>query len=299
MHSATKILVCLSLIAALACGDDDETASRTIVDVAVEAGDFGALIGALEATGLDETLAGEGPFTVFAPTDAAFDRLPAGVVAGLDADTLSKILTYHVVGGSVDAATVVTLDSATTVEGSDVGIRVASGTVVLDGAVQVVTTDIVADNGIIHVIDSVLLPPDIAFPGDLVQAAQAYPIFDTLVGAVVSADLVSALQSDNGGEGFTVFAPQNQAFDALGLDLSTLTTEELSNVLLYHVIGQSVEAAAVVTLTEATTLQGSDIAISAGSAGVTLNGDISVVQTDLRTSNGTIHIIDSVLLPPQ
>ena len=293
--TSTRILTA-SLLFSLgtACGGEDDP---TIVDVAADNGSFSTLVDALQTTGLDETLAGEGPFTVFAPTDEAFARLPAGVLDSLDAATLSKILTYHVTAGEVLAADVVGLSSATTVEGSELGIRVFDGTVVLDGTVQVTATDIAAGNGVIHAIDSVLLPPDIAFPGDLVAAVQAYPIFDTLVAAVGTADLVSALQSDNEGSGFTVFAPTNVAFDNLGIDIAGLSSADLANVLLYHVVGATVDAAAVVGLDSATTLQGGDIAIAVEGGGVVLNGETNVIQTDRRASNGIVHVIDSVLLP--
>ena len=305
MTSIRLLVAPLAFVTALAaCGDDDDTnpdpdpdpdpVSNTIVDIAVEDGNFTTLVGALQATGLDETLAGEGPFTVFAPTDAAFDLLPDGVVAGLDTETLSTILTYHVVSGAVEAETVVALDSATTVEGTDVSIQVIDGTVIINGVVQVTTTDIIADNGVIHVIDSVLLPID--FPGDIVAAASAYPIFDSLVGAVATADLVTALQGDNNGDGLTVFAPINNAFAAV--DTSGLSPAELGDILTYHVVPGTVDAEAVVGLSEATTLQGEDITISVEGDGVLLNGSTNVIQTDIRTTNGIIHVLDGVLLPP-
>ena len=118
MKIATTSLISLSLLMPrMACDDDDttETPTQSLVDVAAGAGDFTILVGALEATGLDATLSGDESFTVFAPTDEAFERLPEGVLESLDAETLTKILTYHVVAGSVEASTVVTLDSATTV----------------------------------------------------------------------------------------------------------------------------------------------------------------------------------------
>lgn len=177
------LLLALGLVAA-ACGDDtsavDDTQITTtttvptteppsddgmgesmdIVDTAIAAGSFETLAAALTAADLVDTLKGEGPFTVFAPTDDAFAALPEGTLEALLADipTLTGILLYHVVPGAVDAATVVGLDSATTVEGSDITIEVIDGGVVLNGVTKVITTDIQASNGIIHVIDSVLLP---------------------------------------------------------------------------------------------------------------------------------------------
>ncbi len=129
-----------------------------VVDTAVNAGSFGTLVSAIKAAGLVETLKGKGPFTVFAPTDEAFAKLPKGTVEGLlkDLPKLKKILTYHVVSGKVMAADVVKLKSAKTVEGSDVKIDASNGVKVNDSTVT--TADVAADNGVIHIVDTVLLP---------------------------------------------------------------------------------------------------------------------------------------------
>lgn len=129
-----------------------------IVDTAVGAGSFNTLVAAVKAAGLVETLKSPGPFTVFAPTDDAFKKLPEGTVDSLlkDIPKLTKILTYHVVSGKVLSSDVVNLDKATTVEGSDLKIDASSGVKVNEATV--VTPDIEADNGVIHVIDSVLIP---------------------------------------------------------------------------------------------------------------------------------------------
>ena len=132
---------------------------KDIVDTAVAAGDFSTLVTAVKAAGLVETLKGEGPFTVFAPTDAAFAKVPTDTLNALLADkaALANVLTYHVVAGNVMAADVVKLTSAVTVQGQAVSIEVKDGKVFVDGA-QVVATDIKASNGVIHVIDAVILP---------------------------------------------------------------------------------------------------------------------------------------------
>ncbi|MBA3852796.1 MAG: fasciclin [Gemmatimonas sp.] len=134
-------------------------ANKDIVTVAVEAGSFTTLAAALQAAGLVETLKGPGPFTVFAPTDAAFAKLPAGTVQALlnDIPRLRSILTYHVVAGKVEAKDVVNLTSANTVQGSAISIRVVDGKVKINEA-TVVTPDVQASNGVIHVIDTVILP---------------------------------------------------------------------------------------------------------------------------------------------
>jgi len=142
-------------------GHHGETKAKDIVDIAVGAGQFGTLAAALEAADLIDTLKGDGPFTVFAPTDAAFAKLPEGTVETLlkpeNRDQLTAILTYHVVAGKVMADDVVNLTAATTVNGSDVAIAVADGGVRIDNA-NVIKTDIAASNGVIHVIDTVILP---------------------------------------------------------------------------------------------------------------------------------------------
>jgi len=133
--------------------------AKTIVDIAVEDGRFETLVTALQAAGLVDTLAGDGPFTVFAPTDDAFDALPEGMVASLleDIPSLTEVLTYHVVEGEVMAADVVGLTSATTLQGNDLQVEVINGMVMIDGA-NVLITDIIGSNGVIHVIDKVVLP---------------------------------------------------------------------------------------------------------------------------------------------
>lgn len=135
---------------------------KDIVDTAVAAGSFNTLAAALKAAGLVDTLKGDGPFTVFAPTDEAFAKLPEGTVESLlkpeNKDKLTAILTYHVIVGKVYANQVVELSSATTVEGSDIAIEVKNGQVVLDSNSTVTKTDIKTSNGVIHIIDQVLMP---------------------------------------------------------------------------------------------------------------------------------------------
>jgi len=138
--------------------EEEMNESNTIVDVAAADGRFQTLVAAVQAADLVETLSGEGPFTVFAPTDDAFDKLPEGTVESLleDKDQLTSVLTYHVVSGKVMASDVVELDSATTVQGQDLTIDTTDGVVVNDA--EVIITDVEASNGVIHVIDTVLLP---------------------------------------------------------------------------------------------------------------------------------------------
>ena len=160
MKSVKNIIV-LSLLSLtlLACASVYESKEKDIVDVAVSAGDFNTLVTAVKAADLVETLKGDGPFTVFAPNDAAFAKVPGATLQGLLADkaALSNVLTYHVVAGKVMAADVVKLTEAKTVQGQSVSIEVKDGKVFVDGA-QVIATDIAASNGVIHVLDNVILP---------------------------------------------------------------------------------------------------------------------------------------------
>ncbi|MCB0014728.1 MAG: fasciclin domain-containing protein, partial [Anaerolineales bacterium] len=190
----------------------------TIVDIAVADGRFETLVAAVTAADLADTLSSEGPFTVFAPTDDAFAALPEGTVEALledPAGDLTQILLYHVVEGVVDAAAVTGLESAMTVQGEEITIAVEDGAVILNGTTEVIITDIVASNGIIHVIDSVLLPPSMMAEEmlpSIAEIAVADGNFTTLVAALDAAGLVETLS----GEGeFTVFAPTDEAFAAL------------------------------------------------------------------------------------
>ena len=157
---AVLALLVLPIVAQAAPGGEKGPANPAITQVAKQAGTFNTLLTALKATDLYGTLTGQGPFTVFAPTDEAFAKLPAGTLEALLADPaqLKQILLYHVVEGAVPASTVVGLTSVTTLNGQSVSISVVDGKVYLNGTTLVTATDVMARNGIIHVIDSVLLP---------------------------------------------------------------------------------------------------------------------------------------------
>ena len=290
-----------------------QAATKDIVDTAVGAGSFKTLVQAVQAAGLVETLKGPGPFTVFAPTDDAFAKLPAGTLQSLLANpaALGGVLTYHVVPGKVQAADVVKLTTAKTVQGSNVTIAVSGSTVRLNGASTVTQTDIQASNGVIHVIDAVLLPPAQAAPTatptaapaqaaarDIVDTAVGAGSFRTLVQAVQAAGLVDTLK---GPGPFTVLAPTDAAFAKLpaGTLQSLLANPaQLREVLTYHVIPGKAVAADVVKLNSARTVQGGNVSIAVSGSSVRLNGTSTVTQTDVQASNGVIHVIDTVLLPP-
>jgi transforming growth factor-beta-induced protein len=293
-------------------------AAADIVDTAVAAGSFKTLAAALGAAGLVDTLKGDGPFTVFAPTDDAFAALPAGLVDALlkpeNKATLVQILTYHVVAGKVLAADV-TAGPVETVEGSEATISTDGG-VKIDGA-NVVATDIMASNGVIHVIDAVLVPKgvdaaallapapaatdapkttDVAASADIVDTAVAAGSFNTLAAALGAAGLVDTLKGDGP---FTVFAPTDDAFAALpaGLVEKLLlpaNKDVLVKILTYHVVAGKVLAADV-KAGPVKTVEGSE-------ATITIDGGVkidkaNVVTTDVMATNGVIHVIDAVLVP--
>jgi len=295
---------------------DEAMNAKSIAEIAVEDGRFTTLVTALDAAGLVETLSSEGEYTVFAPTDDAFAALPEGTVASLLEDpegALKDILLYHVAAGVVPAETVVTLDSATTLQGEDVAISIVDGQVILNDNAMVIITDLEASNGIVHVIDAVILPPSVTESAaeeemaedsmmdakSIAEIAVEDGRFTTLVTALDAAGLVETLSSE--GE-YTVFAPTDDAFAALpeGTVASLLEDPEgaLKDILLYHVAAGVVPAETVVTLDSATTLQGEDVAISIVDGQVILNDNAMVIITDLEASNGIVHVIDAVILPP-
>ncbi len=306
---APVTLLLVAMFAISACAPQATPAAPTaepmpqvldIVDTAVADGRFTTLVTAVQAAGLVDALKGAGPYTVFAPTDDAFAKLPAGTVESLleagNLEQLKSILLYHVVEGKVMAADVTGLSAAPTLAGKDLSIKMDMGSVYINDS-KVIITDIETSNGVIHVIDTVLLPPaDLA---DIVDTAVADGRFTTLVTAVQAAGLVDALK----GEGpFTVFAPTDDAFAALpeGTVESLLKAEnleQLKSILLYHVVEGKVMAADVAGLSLAPTLLGKDLAVKMDMGSVYIN-EAKVILTDIETSNGVIHVIDSVLLPP-
>lgn len=278
-------------------------APKTIVDIAVADGRFSTLVTAVQAAGLVETLSGEGPFTVFAPTDDAFAKLPKETLENLlkpeNKDQLVKVLTYHVVPGKVMASDVVKLSEAQTAAGEPIAIKVEGNKVFVNDA-QVILTDIEASNGVIHVIDTVILPPSMKAEAkkDIVDIAAADGRFTTLVAAVQAAGLVDTLK----GEGpFTVFAPTDEAFAKLPEGtLETLlkpeNKQQLTNILLYHVLPGKVMASEVKDGLIADTALGTSVFFKVDMGKAYIN-EAQIIITDIEASNGVIHIIDTVILP--
>ena len=282
-----------------------------IVETAVANGSFETLVAALQATGLDSTLENaDGSFTVFAPTDAAFDMLPTGVVSALlnDTDALSAVLLQHVISGAqVDSVTALSLDGAMaeTAGGAMIGIDVDfSGEIISVGGSNVIIKDIVTSNGIIHVIDAVIVGDlDVPQPSimDLVNEDARFTTLKAALEAT-ALDVVLADLDTN----YTVFAPTDDAFAALpeGTVAALLAdTDTLMDILLYHVIGgQTVLADAAIgiaqgDMSKVATANGDEIALSFVDPNLFINTS-TVIVPNVMASNGVVHALDQVLMPP-
>jgi len=278
-----------------------------IVEVATESGSFPTLLAAVEAAGLVDALSdSSASLTVFAPTEAAFAALPEGTLDSLlaDPDALANVLTYHVLGSSVDASAALGLAPTTveTLNGNDVAVTKRDDANLYVNLSKVVDYDIEASNGVIHVIDSVLLPPDLT-PSTMTIAeiAQADGNFDTLVAALTAANLVGTVNDPDAS--LTVFAPTDAAFEELGdaaLNYLLNNPEILESTLLYHVVAgaelSSIDAIAAAG-TSLTMANDDEATISLGETGLMIEG-ANIVTTDIVASNGIIHVIDVVLEAP-
>jgi transforming growth factor-beta-induced protein len=322
MKSWLKLMLVASTAAVLAaCGsDDDSPPPGTIAEVATDAG-FDALVAAADKAGLVGALSDpNAALTVFAPTDEAFTALATSLgfasatdmVNALDGAMLAKILSFHVLptrqtaadlgAGGPTQATLYNFPGATP---ATLAVDTASGVKLTDAALNqasVTGANIAASNGVIHIIDKVLVPPGVL---TVVQMAQSNPVFSVLVEAVVAADLAGALSPPNGP--FTVFAPTNDAFEAALAELSIskdalLASPDLAGILSYHVVAGDIRAADVVALPKpaaVTTLQGASFSVDLNLDITDGNGRVAkLVATDVVASNGVIHVIDKVLLPP-
>jgi transforming growth factor-beta-induced protein len=281
----TAILLLLVLGFA-SCEDDDvdPPALVSITETAVADGRFTTLVSALQRTGLDATLAGTGDFTVFAPTDDAFAAAGIDLSAVSDTD-LTNLLLYHVLGVSVTAGEIGDGDTFASTAGTygpgdsalSMLINKTGSAVSINSDATVVVADIAATNGIIHAIDKVLAPQTI------VDFATKAAGTSELAGALVAADLVGAL---SGTDPLTVFAPVNSAFTAIATTVESLTTEQLVEVLTYHVVSGNVRSEAL-SVTVVPTLN------TTNTIDIRQEGGTFYVQG----TNGVIHLIDAVLIP--
>jgi transforming growth factor-beta-induced protein len=275
----------------------DPLPDDSIAQVAETAG-FTTLLAAAEAAGLDGVLADcdAGPFTVFAPTDAAFEALGEDLLNAALGDPeglLTDILSYHIVPGYLQSGAVLAeTELETLLTGASLAIDADAVTV---NGIGIDGVDNLACNGVVHVIGEVLVPelPSIA---DIASGDG----FSTLLAAVTAADLAGTLATCPAEQPLTVFAPTDAAF-AAALEALDLTAEELlgntellTTVLTYHVVPGIVGAAEVLESTSLTTLQGENITV----AGTVLNGSVNITGTNNWACNGVVHVIDAVLLPP-
>jgi len=315
MKNLSKFKIIIALIAltsfTISCDNDDEpVADNTITGIAQTNANLSILVQALVKADLASTLQGVGPFTVFAPTDAAFvaflKTTPYATLNDVPKDVLTQILLNHVVSGKVKSTDLTTGYVKTLAKSATSGTNTMSmyvdlrSGVKLNGVATVTTADIMASNGVIHVVDKVIGLPTI------VTHATANPNFTSLVGALTSAgqpDFVSILSSAGP---YTVMAPTNDAFTALNTELAPggiagVSPANLTKVLTYHVANGNVLAASLTEGQMITTLQTPQkytIQLSGGAKIKDANNRISTITaTDVQCSNGVIHVINKVLLP--
>lgn len=301
-------LVLAMFIATTGMAAADNHAKQSIYDIAKANGNFNSLVAAVDQAGLKGTLEGSGSFTVFAPTDDAFAALAA---SGINPEaTLQSILLYHVVPGNLKAADVLAAGTLTTAfDGKTFDVAVEGGEAVIttpDGVTAtIIMTDIEASNGIIHVIDAVIPPPvnalDLSPLGDtdlsIAEIAVANGNFDTLVAALDAAGLVSTFANPGN---YTVFAPTDDAFAALGEDtINAVLADQklLTSILTYHVVNDALSINQVATSKSLPTLNGKNLPVSFDGGGQVTVGGATIVLYNIQASNGVIHVIDTVLLP--
>ncbi len=319
MRKSIALFVSIVLLLALAAPVMAQD-SQDIVDVAVENGSFTTLVAAVQQAELVDALKAEGPYTVFAPTDDAFAALLEETEMSaedlLGAENLADILLYHVVEGEFNAEAVIELVGdadyvlVDTLAGIPVKVSVDMGNVYINDA-MVVLPDVEASNGVIHVVDSVIMPPSKTITDVVVESAgmEEGAEFTVLLAAVSQAELAETLA----GEGpFTVFAPTDAAFaaalEALNITAEDLlASEDLNGILLYHVVGgeealysNDVTAALAEAGEEGLmveTMNGASFTVTADEDGIYVDG-AKIIMTDILASNGVIHVIDAVILPP-
>ncbi len=321
MKKSMMILFSVVMLVVMAVGSvgaanvaDSSDFVPNIMDIAAADDRFDTLEAAVKAANLADALAAPGNLTVFAPTDDAFAALPAELINALLADpsgALTQILLYHVVPGSFDSSAVLASSSLATLQGNDLTVSLRNGKPYVNDS-QIILTDIHAKNGIIHVIDAVMVPP-VALPDTgtsemmvdksglptIAEIAIADGRFDTLVAALSAAGLAETFLQPGD---YTVFAPTDDAFAALPAGtVETLLADPkglLTDILLFHVVSDSLSRDQIATDDNIPTLlAGRSLTVNhEGSNIVDING-AKLLITDIQASNGTIHVIDSVLIP--
>jgi transforming growth factor-beta-induced protein len=287
--------------------DEDKTtpipttpAAKSIYEIAKADTTFTILVAAIDKAGLKETLTNAGTYTVFAPNNAAFRK------EGLSVELINSItdpefilelknaLLYHVLGAKVKSTEVPNAYVSTlfVVNGNGVSLRTANNPVKLNNEANVVAADIEASNGIIHVIDVPLSPQTV------VDIALNNPAFTSLVGELTKAELVSTLEE---APALTVFAPTNEAFNAINFKLEDFTKEQLTPILTSHVLGTQVRSSQIKNGDKVTTLNANTELTFNTTSGVKFNGgnvtDVTVTTADIQATNGVVHVINKVVLP--
>jgi len=282
------------------CDDDDDqidiiVPTENIVEIA-QANGFNSLAAALTRAGLVEALQGVGPFTVFAPTDEAFANLLAAIgqtsIDDIPVSVLQSILTYHVVDGKVSSS-MINAGDVTTLSGEAISLATSNG-IQVNGVSVINPYDVDATNGIVHTINEVLVPPTIApFVNSVLEPAYFNVNFSKLIEAAAKADLVSTLLDT---PNLTIFAPNNDAFMASGIEPSAIDATTLASVLTYHVVGAKVLSSGIPA--SAGTVNGNELNFSLTGSGNYINGSTEIIAVDIESGSGVVHVIDMVLMPP-
>lgn len=296
MKKIASLFLTATMLVAVVLSNTSCTQKKDIVGIAAE--DAKTLAAAVTAAGLVETLKGMGPFTVFAPTDAAFSAIQSDVDNLLKPENkaqLAKVLTCHVVNGKMTASDLKDGQELTTLDGTKLKVSISNGKVMV-GDANITVKDVMASNGIVHMIDKVILPlkPEVIAKNIVDIASESAK---TLATAVAAAGLVETLQ---GTGPFTVFAPTDAAFAAVQKDVDNLLKPEnkakLSKVLTYHVVSGKTMSADLKDGQMITTLEGNKLKVTIKDGKVMING-ANVISADIPASNGVIHVIDKVVMP--
>lgn len=290
------------LFVTTSCDDDDDKPADNIVEVAQSNSELSTLVSAIVAAELDTYLAGPGPFTVFAPTNAAFEKLDSQTLNQIIGNPvlLTALLQYHVVNGKVYSKDLSTGSVNTALSGQPLDVVVSGGMVTINGSAKVIEADVKASNGVIHIIDEVLIPEDFVAQ-TIVQIAASNPNFSTLVSILSLPEMSDLLAAaNNPTSNLTVFAPTNAAFDAvlaaLGkTSINDIPTGILKEIVSYHILGQAVMSSQLTNGQVPTLLPGESITVNL-SDGVKID-NANVIAADVKAINGVIHAVDGVLLP--
>ena len=288
----------------LSCSDDDDdngTSDKNIVEIAQQTPDLSTLVGALVATGLDDALSGPGPYTVFAPTNAAFDKVDDDILNNIIANPalLTSLLQYHVVSGDVMSSDLTNGPVQTLLSGQTIDVDISNG-VTLNGSSNVTSADIDASNGVIHIIDEVLFPEDF-YAMTLAQIVAGSPDHTILLSALAKPELAGLLAAANDPtQDLTVFAPTDDAFTAvLGVlgkeSIDDIPVALLNEIVSYHILGSAVTSDQLTNGDVETILPGESVTVDI-TDGVKIN-NANVTAADLKAVNGVAHVVDAVLLP--